>query len=227
MWLAVEDGPYVSATAPFDPRAVLDVARNRGVASVDTRVSRTHVGALRDVDLDFRVRRGLVLARYGVESRPARSSPSPPSQAGRSDASARAAGPIAFGKARVARLARSSPARPVRAAPASSSARRARALRLRRVWGFSVVADSAQFSALVVGVQPAHARRHGADAANVRGLSADDCEHPAAALGCRGRRLAMGVPDARSRDPALARCAMKRLWMRQAANRWFRTEDQA
>jgi MFS family permease len=31
MWLAVEDGPFVSATAPFDPRAVTEIARNRGV----------------------------------------------------------------------------------------------------------------------------------------------------------------------------------------------------
>ena len=30
VWLAVEDGPHVSASAPFDPRAVLEVARNSG-----------------------------------------------------------------------------------------------------------------------------------------------------------------------------------------------------
>jgi MFS family permease len=31
VWLAVEDGPYVAPSAPFDPHAVADLARNRGV----------------------------------------------------------------------------------------------------------------------------------------------------------------------------------------------------
>jgi hypothetical protein len=31
VWLAVEDGPYVSASAPFDPHAIRHVASNHGV----------------------------------------------------------------------------------------------------------------------------------------------------------------------------------------------------
>src|SRR3954468_16697421 len=30
VWVTVEDGPYVSATAPFDPRAVFEIVRNTG-----------------------------------------------------------------------------------------------------------------------------------------------------------------------------------------------------
>ena len=56
------------------------------------------------------------------------------------------------------------------------------------VWGFSVVADSAQFSALVSEFSGRTARRDRADASDVRGISADDDQH-AAAAGRRGSAI--------------------------------------
>ena len=74
-------------------------------------------------------------------------------------------------------------------------ARRRPALPFASVWGFSVVADSAQFSALV---SEHSVRTHvgTAHAADLGRLSADDREHPAAAVVCGAHRMAMGVSDA-------------------------------
>ena len=52
----VRDGPYLSITAPFDPRAAGRVFTDRRVRLATARLFRSHVGAVRDVDVDGDVR---------------------------------------------------------------------------------------------------------------------------------------------------------------------------
>ena len=72
------------------------------------------------------------------------------------------------------------------------------------VWGFTIVADSAQFSALVADHTAAHARRHRADAADQRRVPAHDDQHPAGAADDRG-----GDGSGRSCSSRPVRCSAR------------------
>jgi MFS family permease len=154
VWLAVRDGPHVSASAPFDPHAIRHVARNRG-ARLATLGYLGHMWEL--------------YAMWGWMPAFAAASMAASGAAGGRASSlvafvAIASGAVgcvmagrwadAFGKARVAGIAMV-----VSAACAALSgfvfgAPLPLLLALAVVWGFSVVADSAQFSALVSEFSP-------------------------------------------------------------------------
>ncbi len=154
VWLAVQDGPYVSATAPFDPRAVLDVARNDGVRlstlgylghmwelyAMWTWISAFAAASLSDrVGVNPRIGSLLtftVIASGGVGC----------VIAGRwADA---------FGKARVARFALITSAACSATAGFFFGSPVPVLFVFAVVWGVSIVADSAQFSALVSEYSP-------------------------------------------------------------------------
>ena len=88
-----------------------------------------------------------------------------------------------FGKARIARLALITSAACAATSWLFFGAPTPVLLLFVVVWGFSVVADSGAVLRTGVGGQPAHTRRHGADAANVHGISADHRQYPPAAVG--------------------------------------------
>lgn len=58
MWSVVRDGPYVAASAPFDPRAAARVFTERGTRLATLGYLGHMLGAVRDVDLDRSVRHG-------------------------------------------------------------------------------------------------------------------------------------------------------------------------
>ncbi len=133
-----------SARDPPDPGQPRRPAR-------DARLSRAHVGALRDVDLGRGVRHGqpCAPAAWPMPAPPARWPRFSPSAAARPGARWPATSPIASAR-RASRCGPCSRARPARRSRWwSSAARRCWLFALVMVWGFAVVADSAQFSALV------------------------------------------------------------------------------
>jgi MFS family permease len=154
MWLTVSDGPYVTASAPFDARAVLDVVRNRGVRlstlaylghmwelyAMWTWISTFTTAPLVD-PIDERVRIGSLVAFTAIAS---------------GAAGCVVAGIWAddFGKARVARLALLTSAACCASAGLFFRAPTPVLLIFAIVWGFAIVADSAQFSALVSEYSP-------------------------------------------------------------------------
>ncbi len=154
VWLAVEDGPYVTASAPFDPHAAAGILRNRGVR-VATLGYLGHMWELYAMWTWIPAFAAASIAATGTA-------------AGRTGSlvafAAIASGAVGcvvagrwaddWGKARIAGLAM------VVSAACSLSAgfvfgRPAPVLfAFAVVWGFSVVADSAQFSALVSEFSP-------------------------------------------------------------------------
>jgi len=148
MWLAVEDGPFVSATAPFDPRAVTEIARNRGVRLAtlgylghmwELYAMWTWIAAFANAAMLDRAggsRTGSLIAFAAIAS-------------GSIGCVAAGRWADAFGKARVARLALIASATCSAVAGLFFGAPAPLLLMFAAVWGFAIVADSAQFSALV------------------------------------------------------------------------------
>ena len=149
--LIVRDGPFVAPTAPFDPLAIRSVLSSRGAAARHVRLPGPHVGAVCDVDLGRRVRVGEPRGIRRVE---------------RVASAGSMAAFVAIGSGAVGcglgglhrRSRRQGPGgdvgdarqRDVRRADLVVYGRSPMAaLILIMVWGFTVVADSAQFSALV------------------------------------------------------------------------------
>jgi len=149
VWLMVEDGPYVSATAPFNPRAVLEVARNPGVR-LATLGYLGHMWELYAMWTWISAFAGAaLLARYGTESRTGSLIAFTAIASGAVGCVAAGRWADALGKARIARLALLTSAACSAAAGLFFGAPTLLLFLFASVWGFSVVADSAQFSALV------------------------------------------------------------------------------
>src|SRR3954467_13381136 len=149
VWATVDDGPYVSAAARFDPRAVFNIVRNTGVR-LSTLGYLGHMWELYAMWTWIAAfATASVLARTGVES-------SPGSLVAFTAIASGAIGCVAaglwadrFGKARVARLALLTSAACAATTWMIFGAPVPVLFVFAAVWGFSVVADSAQFSALV------------------------------------------------------------------------------
>jgi MFS family permease len=152
--LIVRDGPYVTASAPFDPHAIRIVASERGVR-LATLGYLGHMWELYAMWAWMPAFAAASLAARGVES-------------GRQGSLvafvAIASGAVgcvmagrwadAFGKARVAGAAMAISAGCAAAAGVIFGGAPILLMLLAVVWGFSVVADSAQFSALVSEYSP-------------------------------------------------------------------------
>ena len=150
----VRDGPYVTASAPFDPRAALEAIRNRGVRLATL----GYLGHMWELYAMWTWMPAFAAASIAAGG-------GAPGRTGSLVAfvaiASGAAGCVlaglwadAWGKARIAGLAMV-----VSAASAASAAlvfggSPALLFLLAVVWGFSVVADSAQFSALVSEFSP-------------------------------------------------------------------------
>ena len=163
----VEDGPYVSATAPFDPRAVVDVARNAGVRLSPLSAISATCGSCTRCGRGFlhsQPHRSLLDTASTV--RPDPLSPLPPSPAVPRAASRRPGGRhVRQGAHRASRPHHQRGVRRDQLAVFRSPDPRAGA-----VCGRLGIFRRRRFSAVLrtgVRVQSAHARRHGADAANV------------------------------------------------------------
>ena len=154
VWLTVGDGPYVSATAPFDARAVIDIARNRGVR-LSTLGYLGHmwelyamwawISAFATASLIERIgvgaRTGSLVAFIAIAS-------------GAVGSVAAGTWADAFGKARIARLALMTSAACCASAGLFYGASAPVLLVFAVAWGVAIVADSAQFSALVSEYSP-------------------------------------------------------------------------
>jgi MFS family permease len=149
IWLRVEDGPYVSASAPFDAAAILQVIRTRGVRLATL----GYLGHMWELYAMW-----TWIATFATASIAARgiAAPRTGSLVAFVAIASGAVGCVmagrwadAWGKARIAGLAMATSAACAVAAGVVYGAPLPVLLLLAVVWGFSVVADSAQFSALV------------------------------------------------------------------------------
>ncbi len=150
VWLAVEDGPYVSATTPFDPHAVVEVVRNRAVRLATL----GYLGHMWELYAMWTWISAFVNAAVVVKSGADQSRIG--SMVAFTAISSGAVGCVAagrwadvFGKARIARLALLASATCSAIAGFFFTAPTAILFLFAAIWGFAVVADSAQFSALV------------------------------------------------------------------------------
>jgi MFS family permease len=154
VWLAVDDGPYVSASAPFDPRAVLDVARNRGVR-LSTLGYLGHMWELYAMWTWISTFAAASLTeRIGVETRTGSLVAFTAIASGAVGCIVAGAWADAFGKARTARLALITSAACSATAGLFFGSPAPVLFIFAVVWGFAIVADSAQFSALVSEYSP-------------------------------------------------------------------------
>lgn len=149
VWLLVDDGPYVSASAPFDPAAVLQVVRTRGVR-LATLGYLGHMWELYAMWTWIAVFAAASIAARGAAS------PGTGSLVAFVAIASGAVGCVmagrwadAWGKARIAGLAMAASAACATLAGVVFGAPLPLLFLFAIVWGFSVVADSAQFSALV------------------------------------------------------------------------------
>ena len=172
----VRDGPFVAATAPFDPaRHPEDPGQPRRPAG-DLRLPRPHVGALRDVDVDWRVRRRPASRLRGCMNASAAGSLAAFLAIGSGAAGCGMAGYLAdrVGKARVAMWAMVASAACAALTVAVFGARALLALRARHGVG---LCGGCRLGAVLGAGQRTRAprtRRHRPHAANVRGVPVDD-----------------------------------------------------
>jgi len=149
VWLAVEDGPYVSATTPFDPRAVVEVARNREVRLATL----GYIGHMWELYAMWTwipaFANAAMLARAGADSRAGSLLAFAAISSGAVGCVAAGRWADTFGKARIARLALVASAVCSAVAGFFFTAPTAILFLFAAVWGVAIVADSAQFSALV------------------------------------------------------------------------------
>jgi MFS family permease len=149
VWLVVEDGPYVSATAPFDPGAIVEVARNRAVR-LSTLGYLGHMWELYAMWTWISVfGNAAMVARSGVESRIGSLMAFAAISSGAVGCVAAGRWADTFGKARIARLALLASATCSAVAGFFFTAPAAMLFLFAAIWGVAIVADSAQFSALV------------------------------------------------------------------------------
>ena len=145
-------GPNRAPTPRFDPRAALVGVARRAAAARQSRLSRPHVGALRDVGVDRRVLQRELRARAargdgadGGQARGVRHHRRGRDRFGRR----RACSPIGSAARRSPSPRWRSAAPAPRRSASCSAALRSWLVALGVVWGISIVADSAQFSASI------------------------------------------------------------------------------
>jgi MFS family permease len=149
VWLAVEDGPYVSTTAPFDPRAVVEVAQNRAVrlATLGYLGHMWELYAMWTWMSTFG--KAALQVRFGTESRIGSLIAFAAISSGAIGCVAAGRWADMFGKARIARQALLASATCSAVAGLVFTAPPTILFLFAAIWGFAIVADSAQFSALV------------------------------------------------------------------------------
>jgi MFS family permease len=146
----VRDGPYVTPTSPFDPRAIGRILRSRG-ARLATFGYLGHMWELYAMWTWIAVLATASFAATGIEAAAAGGSLAAFLAIGSGTAGCVVAGWLAdrLGRARVAVWAMWTSAACAALTAVAFGRHPAWLLALTMIWGFSIVADSAQFSALV------------------------------------------------------------------------------
>jgi MFS family permease len=146
----VRDGPYLAATAPFDPHAIRSILRTRG-ARLATFGYLGHMWELYAMWTWIAVFATASLTASGVAAAAALGSLAAFLSIGSGTIGCVMAGWLAdrLGRARIAMWAMWTSAACAAAAALVYGAHPAWLIALVMIWGFSVVADSAQFSAIV------------------------------------------------------------------------------
>jgi MFS family permease len=155
--LVVRDGPYVTPTSRFDPRAIGAILRNRG-ARLATLGYLGHMWELYAMWTWIAVLAAASFATAGLDSAAAAGSVAAFLAIGSGTAGCVVAGWLAdrLGRARVAMWAMWTSAACAAATVAVFGGSPVWFFALTMIWGFAVVADSAQFSALVSEHAPAN-----------------------------------------------------------------------